>query len=205
MAVGVVGEDVVALDAPVDGRKGDVVAVERRTSFVVDRTIGGEVGLRRSFTALQSCYTALDGFDSSTDPFCTRFAVRSVSLRSWSYKARSALAFEVTWYPSSPCQHHSLAVFAQCLNCSTVSRRDESASCGTSSLITAVRRYSTTFHITWWCYLNVREWARLRTEFVSSVDALPPRGQASGHPRCIFCENQAQSLALQSGEDVKTP
>jgi hypothetical protein len=47
--------------------------------------------------------------------------------------------------PSSPRQHHSLAVLAQYLNCSTVSRRCVSAPSGVSSLITAVRRYSTVF------------------------------------------------------------
>jgi len=63
MTVGVVGGECSRLDTPVDGRKRDVVAVERRTSLIVDRAVGGEVGLRRSFTAFQSCYTALDGFD----------------------------------------------------------------------------------------------------------------------------------------------
>jgi hypothetical protein len=46
-----------------------VVAVECRASFVVNRAIGGEVGLRRAFTALQPCYTALDGFDRPSNPF----------------------------------------------------------------------------------------------------------------------------------------
>lgn len=69
MAFGVVGKDVVALDAPVDSRKRNVVAVERRATFVIDRAIGGEVGLRRSFTALQSCDIALDGFDRPADSF----------------------------------------------------------------------------------------------------------------------------------------
>ena len=64
-----VGKDVITLDASVNGRKRNVVALERRTAFIVDRAIGGKGGLIRAFTGLQPRYTALDGFDCPANSF----------------------------------------------------------------------------------------------------------------------------------------
>ena len=65
----VVRKDVVALNAPVYGRKGYVVTVERRAPLVVHHAVRREIGLGRVLSALEPFDATLDGFDRPSNPF----------------------------------------------------------------------------------------------------------------------------------------